>query len=69
LEDKVGSRIEEDVQGYEKAIDVFEKHVERFPANTDSVLLVQPSQRPFLYQRGKKENTSMSKPLPRAEDL
>ena len=38
LEDKVGSRIEEDVQGYEKAIDVFEKHVERLPANTDSAL-------------------------------
>ena len=38
LETKIGSRIEGDFQGYSKAIDVFEKHVERLPARTDSAL-------------------------------
>ena len=38
LEDKIGGRIKEDVKGYEKAIDIFEKHVERLPSNADSTL-------------------------------
>ena len=38
LEGKICQRIERDIGGYEKALKIFEKHVERLPATTDSAL-------------------------------
>ena len=38
LEEKIGQRIDKDTQGYNKALDIFTKHVERLPVNNDSTL-------------------------------
>ena len=38
LQKKIQDRISGDISGYEKAIEVFEKHVDRLPVSKDSVL-------------------------------
>ena len=38
LEEKIGGRIAEDIKGYSKAIDIFEKHGARLPETKDSSL-------------------------------
>ena len=38
LEGKIAQRIDKDIRGYEKALKIFEKHVERLPVTTDSAL-------------------------------
>ena len=38
LEQKIGNRIDQDIEGYEKALDIFEKQIERLPATTDGAL-------------------------------
>ena len=38
LEGKIGQRMDKDILGYENALKIFEKHVERLPATTDSAL-------------------------------
>ena len=40
LEEENGSRIAEDVKGYSKAIDIFEKHMGRLPETIDSSLQI-----------------------------
>ena len=38
LEEKIGNRIDKDLNGYDKALDIFEKQVERLPETVDGAL-------------------------------
>ena len=38
LEDKIGARVEHDVSGYDRSLDILEKTIERLPSSADSAL-------------------------------
>ena len=38
LEEKVGQRIDKDIEGYQKALNTFEKQIERLPSKSDGAL-------------------------------